>query len=455
MITSADSLDRLFEDAAGAATAPLWTMMQAMVPPRPVPKAVPHVWRYAELRPLLGRAGNLISADQAERRVLMLINPALKPPQTTDSLFAGLQMILPGETAPAHRHTAFALRFIVEGSRGFTAVGGEKVMMERGDMILTPSWEFHDHGHEGDGEMIWLDGLDLPVWQAFPVSFAESYHESRYPSRLAQGPSRLKYAWSEMLALLDQGNQSFAAVSYDLRDSKERVSRTIGASAERIDGGTRSPQRQETASAVYHVVEGRGTTKVGERALRWERGDTFAIPAWMPYQHEAAEKTYLFRFDDRPLLEALGAYRASALAFQDADLREHPPRSARVKLGGLFFLARTIDKTKAKLQGTLGAYKVSPGLSGYFLEWLGLDEGEFETAVEQLRDDEKIVEWVRAHSDPGKFDDVNQKISSRRIRDDAHRSEFMSRYAWLNERPDLWNFFDILDYDDEISFSRR
>ncbi len=450
----ADSLERLLSDVSAQATAPLWTAMRAMVPPRPTPKAVPHVWRYAQLQELLGRAGHLISADEAERRVLMLVNPALRAPFTTDTLFAGLQMILPGETAPAHRHTAFALRFIIEGSRGFTAVGGEKVTMERGDVILTPSWEFHDHGHEGEGAMIWLDGLDLPVWQFIPANFAEGYADPRFPSTPPSGPSRLKYPWAEIVALVDQGSQPFASVDYVLRDTPCPVSRTIGASAERVDAGTSSPERRETASSVYHVVEGSGQSRIGEQTLEWQRGDTFAIPAWMPYVHTANEKTYFFRFDDRPLLEAVGAYRAAALEFPDADLRAHAPRSPHVELGGLVPLARTIDKTKAKLQGTLGGYKVTPGLSGYLFEWLGIAEDDFTQAVRELRDDEKIASWVRTKSDPGKFTEINDKLTSRAFRDEEHRKQFVARYPCLETRRDLQRFFDLIQYDDEISFTR-
>ncbi|MBV8222658.1 MAG: cupin domain-containing protein [Candidatus Eremiobacteraeota bacterium] len=311
MLTRTESLEGLFDEAARASTAPLWTVMKEMVPPAPVPKAVPHVWRYAELRPLLAEAGRLIGAEQAERRVLMLVNPALRPPFTTDTLFGGLQLILPGEVAPAHRHTAFALRFIIEGSRGFTAVGGEKVTMERGDMILTPSWEFHDHGHEGNAEMVWLDGLDLPLWRAIPVNFAESYAQPRYPSAPADGPSRLRYPWAEIEAALDSAPGAWASVPYRLRDSDAPVSPRIGASAERVDAGASSPARRETTSAVYHVYAGSGTTRIGDRELHWEASDTFAVPAWMPYAHVARTKAYLFRFDDRPLLDALGAYRSA------------------------------------------------------------------------------------------------------------------------------------------------
>lgn len=109
---------------------------------------------------------------------------SLEAPYTTDTIYGGLQLILPGEVAPAHRHIAFALRFIIEGEQGFTAVEGQKMIMERGDVILTPSWHWHDHGNEGQGPVVWLDGLDLPLFKYAPVNFAEMYNEKRYPSEL-------------------------------------------------------------------------------------------------------------------------------------------------------------------------------------------------------------------------------------------------------------------------------
>lgn len=146
-----DASAEFLESLPAAHVGPLWKAMEAMVPPRPAPRAAVARWRYGEeLRPLLLRAGRLVGTDEAERRVLMLVNPAMRAPHTTDTLYAGLQLIQPGETARAHRHTAFALRFVVEGERGFTAVGGRRVAMRRGDVILTPSWDWHDHGHDGE-----------------------------------------------------------------------------------------------------------------------------------------------------------------------------------------------------------------------------------------------------------------------------------------------------------------
>jgi gentisate 1,2-dioxygenase len=309
-----DSLERLFSEAADHDAQPLWTVMDAMVPPLPEPKAVPHVWRYDEMRPLLERSGRLVGTQDAERRVFMLVNPKLKPPQTTDTLYAGLQLILPGEIARAHRHVAFALRFIIEGDGAFTAVGGEKVTMARGDVILTPSWEFHDHGHEGDTPMVWLDGLDLPVYQFFPANFAQPYVAEQFPSTDAPPNSHLKFSWSEMQARLDAEPGPYAFADYVHKQTGGPVSRVIGAAAERLAGKASSPSRRETAGVVYHVFEGRGTTRVGDQTLTWQQGDTFCIPSWAPYRHEAQRDTYLFRYDDRPVLEAIGAYRAESSA---------------------------------------------------------------------------------------------------------------------------------------------
>ena len=305
-----DSLEQVFAEAATVNAQPLWTVMEAMVPPRPLPKAVPTIWRYAELRPLLGRSGELVNAQDAERRVLMLINPAMRAPHTTDTLYAGLQLILPGEVARAHRHVAFALRFIVEGDRAYTAVGGEKVTMRRGDLILTPSWNFHDHGHEGDGPMVWLDGLDLPVYHFFPANFAQPYSEERFPSEDAAGDSALRYPWAPVQAALDAQPGDFARYDYHLRGTDKHISGTIGASAERVRGGSATPLVRETAGVIYHVHEGSGATTIGETTLEWKQGDTFCVPSWMPYVHHAHENAYLFRYDDRPVLEAIGAYRA-------------------------------------------------------------------------------------------------------------------------------------------------
>lgn len=111
---------------------------------------------------------------------------------------------MPNETAPAHRHVAFAMRFIVEGQGGFTAVHGKRVHMQRGDVILTPTWNWHDHGKDGDGPMIWLDNLDLPLFRHFPVHFVEHFKEPRYPADdIDSNESPIVFPWKKMKSVLD------------------------------------------------------------------------------------------------------------------------------------------------------------------------------------------------------------------------------------------------------------
>jgi gentisate 1,2-dioxygenase len=313
MTTTADSLQVLFDEARVKYAQPLWPALGELAGESPRAKAVPYAWRYEDLRPFCERAARLVGTDLAERRVFMLVNPALIAPYTTDTLYAGLQTILPGETARAHRHTPFALRFIIEGERGFTAVEGEKVMMERGDLVLTPSWEWHDHGNEGTVPMIWLDGLDLPLWLGLPAMFNQQYAGDRYPAApLIESQSNRKYPWAEMQTKLDGIPGDTAEARYLLRSTGGEIGLTCGAGAYRIDSGAATPCRRETASAVIHVYDGNGRAVFDDgTTLTWTRGDTFVLPAWRTFELEnnGAEAAYLFRFDDRPLMIAIGAYR--------------------------------------------------------------------------------------------------------------------------------------------------
>src|SRR5436305_2883859 len=159
---------------APANLAPPWENLHRMVTPEPVPSCVPAIWYYRDVRPHLLESGKLITAQEATRRVLMLMNPGLGGEASiTGSLFAGLQLIMPGEIAPAHRHTQSALRFIIEGHGAYTAVDGERTAMEPGDFVITPSWTWHDHGNETEEPMVWLDGLDIQIVKLLSASFAE------------------------------------------------------------------------------------------------------------------------------------------------------------------------------------------------------------------------------------------------------------------------------------------
>ncbi|EOA92087.1 uncharacterized protein SETTUDRAFT_40944 [Exserohilum turcica Et28A] len=305
------AVENLLKAAEELQTKPLWVQMARLNPPLPNPKCKPHVWDYAKIRPKLLEAGNLVTEKQAERRVLMLINPARDAPFTTDTIYGGLQLVMPNETAPAHRHTAFACRFIIEGQGGFTAVHGKRIKMQRGDVILTPTWNWHDHGKDGSGPMIWLDGLDLPNFVHYPVHFVEHYTDPRYPAQdVDSSTSPIVFPWSEMKQQLDEAAEAVTELPYLKPDGSE-ISRTLGASATRIPAGKSGKSVQETTSSIFHVIEGSGRTTIDGRDYAWKKGDTFCVPSWHDYQHHADsnETTYLYRIHDGPMIKALGFYR--------------------------------------------------------------------------------------------------------------------------------------------------
>src|SRR5262250_1976237 len=158
--------------------APLWEVLSDIVRKDPRTSVQAALWRYDDMRPFISEAGRIIAAEEAERRVLILENPGLQGmSRITQSLYAGLQLILPGEIAHSHRHTASALRFILEGTGAYTSVDGERLTMKPGDFILTPFWSFHDHGNPGAEPVVWLDGLDIPTVNMFDTSFFEKHED--------------------------------------------------------------------------------------------------------------------------------------------------------------------------------------------------------------------------------------------------------------------------------------
>jgi len=173
--------------------APLWTVLSDIITPEPKSGCVPYMWRFAEAKDYILEAGNLITAAEAERRVLILENPGLRGKSSiTTSLYAGIQLVMPGEIAPAHRHSQSAVRLVLEASAGaYTSVNGERATMHYGDFILTPPNHWHDHGNTGADPVIWLDGLDIPMVQFFDASFAEGANEDQQKITKPAGDSTM------------------------------------------------------------------------------------------------------------------------------------------------------------------------------------------------------------------------------------------------------------------------
>jgi gentisate 1,2-dioxygenase len=315
-----------------------------MLTPTPQGKTRPYLWRYADVRPHLLRAGELVSTREAERRVLMLLNPGLEgAAAATSTLFAGMQLILPGEIARAHRHSPTAIRVIVEGHGAYTAVEGERCFMEPGDLILTPSWSWHDHGNDTDAPMIWLDGLDLPMVGALDVIFTEHAASEQYgiskpddvSTRLYHQPGLrpaseqgrkphsplLNYKWTRTAAALAVLPESAATPYDDLLLEYTNpytggpVLPTMGCTAQVLRPGMQTQAHRHASSSVYLVLKGQGYSIIAGQRFDWEPGDVFAVPSWACHEHanpSATEAAALFAFTDAPVMQALGLYREEA-----------------------------------------------------------------------------------------------------------------------------------------------
>jgi gentisate 1,2-dioxygenase len=297
--------------------APLWEVMGTIIPPEPRPEAQPVMWKYDELRPLLIEAGRLLTAQEAERRVLILENPGLPGrSQATGSLYAGLQLILPGETARTHRHASSALRFVLEGTGAYTSVDGERATMHPGDFIVTPSWRYHDHGNPGGETTIWLDGLDVPIVNLFDASFAEHHPEELAPAAAAGEPPVFSYPYARIRPMLEELRHEPAHPSrgFSLRyvDPATGASPmpTIAACLQLLPKGFAGTPLRQTDAAIYVGVEGQGRAHVGARTFEWGPRDVFVAPSWTPVRLEAVGgDTVLFSFSDRPAQQALGLWR--------------------------------------------------------------------------------------------------------------------------------------------------
>jgi gentisate 1,2-dioxygenase len=195
--------------------------------------------------------------------------------------------------------------------------------MVPGDLIITPQWNWHDHGNEGTENVIWLDGLNIPLFKSLPVDFTEHYeaefgaltHESKRVSD--EECAEMKFPWATMQARLDDVVGDYAVMEYCLPNGKS-ISTTIGAYAHRISAGCSSESYQDTAGYIFQVHAGSGWIDVGSskgdniERLRWSRGDTFVVPSWHQFKISAdrSEAVYLFSFSNRPILQNLGFWRS-------------------------------------------------------------------------------------------------------------------------------------------------
>jgi gentisate 1,2-dioxygenase len=344
-------LDGLYADLAAADLQPLWTQ-PGLLTPTP-DRLSPHIWRWKALRDLAERSGGLIGIDRGgDRRVLSLSHPDLGGlPFATHTLWGAVQFLGGGELAPAHRHTPAALRFVLEGSGVWTLVNGDPIHMAPGDLVLTPSWTWHEHHNPGAEPMIWFDGLDLPLvrnldavffelggeelssYQPVPVSRSENRHGSvgllpvtgepvvvedpasgRFSRLLAYRRPAVDAALSR---LLESTGRRAVSVRYADPVTGRDIMPTLRAELHRILAGHRTPTTRTAGSGICVVFRGSGATVIDGHRFHWAAGDMFVTPSWAALDHEADADADLFLVSDRPVLEALGLAREEETWQQD------------------------------------------------------------------------------------------------------------------------------------------
>ena len=339
---------QLYQDMAPLSLTPLWEVLHALVPPQPATPCVPAFWKYEQVRPYLMRAGEAITAEEAVRRVLILENPSLRGQSAvTQSLYAGLQLILPGEVAPSHRHTQSALRFIVEGSGAYTAVDGERTTMRPGDFIITPSWTWHDHGSETNEPVVWLDGLDIPIIRFFDAGFAENGALKSQTVSRVEGTSFARFGHNMAPVRHEAPFGATSPIfSYPYERSREALDElernadidawdgiklryinpmtggspmpTMATFMQRLPAGFAGKGWRQTDGAVYSVVEGSGQVEVshGDKTHCYEFGprDHFVVPSWHTARFRSNAGCVLFSYSDRPVHQALGIHKEERIS---------------------------------------------------------------------------------------------------------------------------------------------
>jgi gentisate 1,2-dioxygenase len=310
---------------------------------QPVSAMKPCHWRSEDLDRLLDMIGAKLKLEAGgQRRTIRLTNPGL-PYGTTPTFWASIQYILPGEVATGHRHAATALRYIMQGEGVDTIVEGEQYPINEGDLVLTPSWTWHDHEHKGSEPMIWLDVLDISLVRSLEATFFEGSSQPRQPVSSISNRSYLEFGSGIMRPMTPSHAGIASPVLAYTRDRAEEALQqaaglepdpfddvileyqnpltgapalpTIGTALQMLRPGARCKAHRHTGSVVYYIVRGSGSTTIDGQTFDWDKGDFLALPPWAEHSHcnrSSSLEAVMFQVNDFPVLKALGLYREQA-----------------------------------------------------------------------------------------------------------------------------------------------
>jgi gentisate 1,2-dioxygenase len=318
--TVATGLEEYIASLRAAGLDAPWTRPGPLIPPK-ASAAESRLWRWTQIEPLVRKSPEFMKPGRgAERRIIRLDNPGVPERTATHTISVAVQYLLPGEVAPAHRHTPNAVRFMLHGEGAYTTIEGDKCVMRRGDLVVTPTLTWHDHGNDGGEPVMWTDGLDSPIVRYLENLHMEPYPGDRQPVRQGPAERHVHYRWADAHAELRRRAEGpadpFDDVLMEYLDpaTGRSVVPALGCYLQMLRPGVSTRAHRETSSAVYHVVGGAGRTVVDGVTFEWGEGDFFAVPPRAVHQHAnpGGAPAILFSFQDVPLLKALGFYRMDA-----------------------------------------------------------------------------------------------------------------------------------------------
>lgn len=333
--TDDDTIAAFDQELAGDCLEGHWRL--GALAAEPAPAGPPHLWKWDMIYAHLMRAGEVHGMEGgASRRTLRLCGPGLAVKATTPTLQASIQLVKPGEIAEAHRHSMAALRFVLQGTGGFTTVDGEKFIMEPHDLILTPNWCWHDHGNDTGEPMVWIDGLDFPFVKSIngcffqphntlqqDVTRKDGYHArlagAMRPRNVSQPAGGLPYVYKgreafEALEALGEGEHDphdGITLEYVNPLTGGPTFPTLACRLHLLQAGEHTSRHRHTSNTIYHVIEGAGVTEVDGERLSWAPGDCFTIPVWAWHDHRVAKggRAVMFTMSDDPIYKPFALYR--------------------------------------------------------------------------------------------------------------------------------------------------
>ena len=310
------TLDALYGELKNIDITPGWIPR-----PKPILSAEPDSpfkpmhWRYREAKAGLDAAGRLIDTKLAERRNLVMRNSIEGNDfGTTRTLVAAYQLILPGEKARSHRHAPHALRVIIDAKGAFSTVNGEKTPMETGDVVLTPGWSWHGHGHDGSEPAYWFDGLDVPLVHLLEPMFFEEHPDGWEKVEVVTETSPMRFSASDIAKRLDKAPKDPQGFNGRRVRLEAPTMPTIALFVARFETGEATRRCRSTANTIFNVIEGSGVSKIGGETFAWEKGDTFCAPCWSWIEHKAASDAVMFSMTDEFLQRWAHYYKFEAAA---------------------------------------------------------------------------------------------------------------------------------------------